>query len=126
MREDSVIIFLDDDPTRAALQFQRMNKHDQERTFWVQTVKETVDMFKDYRERLDIVSLGYDLNDKKYNHPSREDSGMEVIRWLEKQYSASYSHVRFIIHSWNLSMGIKMAARLREKGYKVILVPFGS
>lgn len=124
MGEDSIIVFLESDPQRAALQFQRMNQQDQNRTFWVSTVPEVIDMLENYRERLDIVSLAYNLNDLEYNHPSREDCGMEVIRWLERS-SSDYSHVRFIVHTWDRA-GVKMANRLRTHGYKVIHVAFGS
>ena len=126
MREDSVIVFLDGDPLRAALQFQRMNKQDQERTFWVQTVPETIDMFENYRERLDIVSLDHDLGRECFVHPSREDCGTEIVRWLEKQPSELYSHVRFIVHAWNIPAGFRMTQRLRKKGYNVTPIPFGS
>lgn len=125
MREDSIIVFLEDDPKRAALNFQRMNKKDQQRTFWVKTVVETIDLLKDYRERLDIVSLGYDLSGEGYSHPASETCGMEVIRWLEKQNPLKYSHVYFIIHTWNIFIGKKMMYRLKEKGYKAVQIPFG-
>lgn len=126
MREDSVIVFLDDDPNRAALQFQRMTNDDKSRTFWVQNVAETIDMLKRYRERLDIVSLDHDLGGETYVHTGREDCGMEIVRWLEKQDAKRYSHVRFIVHSWNIPAGMKMTKRLQDKGYRVVRVPFGS
>ena len=128
MREapnDKIIVFLDDDPSRAALQFKRMNKEDQHRTFWVQTVKDTLNLLRDYRLRLDIVSLGYGLNGNSPIHPASDKCGMEVVRWLEKQPSSLYSHTRFIIHTWNIKAGVKMTQRLRAKGYKVLNVPFG-
>ena len=126
MREDSIIVFVEGDPARAALQFHRMTPREQERTFWVRTVTDAIDMLLNYRERLDIVSLEYDLNDLGYNHPSREDCGMEVVRWLERRCSDSYSHVRFVIHTWNSAAGEKMTRRLRDKGYRVVRAPFGA
>jgi hypothetical protein len=126
MGEDSVIVFLDDDANRTAVLYQRMAKKDQERTFWVQTADETLDMLKRYRERLDIVSLDHDLGGETYVHTGREDCGMEVVRWLEKQEAAQYAHVRFVIHSWNIPAGQKMTARLRACGYRVIQSPFGT
>ncbi len=125
MREDSIIVFVEGDPTRAALQFQRMKPADQNRTFWVKTVLEAIDMLKNYRERLDIVSMGYNLNGEEYNHPSREDCGLEIVRFLEKADPETYAQVRFVIHSWDAA-GVKMADRLRKKGYLVIRAPFGS
>jgi hypothetical protein len=125
MREDSVIVFLEGSSSRAALQFSRMTEQNKARTFWVKTVPEALDMLTRYKSRLDIVSLGYNLNDEEYNHPAREDTGLEVIRWLEKQDSKQYSHVKFIVHSHS-QFATKMASRLRIKGYRVIRVPFGS
>lgn len=126
MREDSIIVFLDDDPNRAAVQFQRMKPEDQIRTFWVTTVDETIETLKNYRERLDIVSLDHDLGGDHYVHTAREDCGTEIVRWLEKQDSSLYAHVRFIVHSWNMPAGIRMTQRLQDKGYRVIHKPFGS
>jgi hypothetical protein len=127
LKQDKIIVFLDDDPNRAALQFQRMNEIDKQRTFWVQTVRETLDILKDYRDRLDIVSLGYNLNGGVCPaHPASEECGLEVIRWLERCNSADFEHVRFIVHTWNSTAGVKMVRRLREKGYRAIRVPFGS
>ena len=125
MWEDRVIVFLEDDPARAALAFQRMKQSDQGRTFWVQTVEETIDILKEYRERLDIVSLSHDLGDQKFVYSGRDDCGMEVVRWLEKQHLEDFAHVRFIVHTWNLPAGVVMARRLRVRGYRVIRAPFG-
>ena len=61
MREDSVIMFLDDDPHRAVLMFQRMNEQDRSRTFWVETAQEAIDTLRDYKERLEYVFLDHDL-----------------------------------------------------------------
>ena len=126
MREDSVHLFLDDDPNRAATLYQRMTPIDRKRTIWVTTVEQTIQTLGDYRERLDIVSLDHDLGGEMYVHSGRDDSGMEVIRWLERQPSSNYKHVRFVIHSWNIPAGRRMAARLMSAGYNVIQVPFGS
>lgn len=118
-------MFVEGNPQRAALQFQRMTPEDQNRTFWVKTVPEAIDMLENYRERLDIFSMAYNLNGEEYNHPSREDCGLEIVRWLEKQPSSPYSHVRFIVHSWDRA-GVKMTTRLRTRGYRVMNVAFGS
>lgn len=125
MGEDTIIVFLEDDCNRAALKFQRMSKKDQERTFWVRTVKEAIEILRDYRERLDIVYLDYDLTGEGYDNTSREDCGMEVVRWLEVQQVSDYLHVDFIIHTWNIPAGKKMVSRLTAKGYNAIQKPFG-
>lgn len=126
MGDDTIILFLEGSASRAALLFQRMKPDDQKRTFWVQTVPEAIEVLQRYRDRLDIVSLCYDLNGVRYSHPAREDCGLEVVRWLESVDPGQYSHVRFIVHTWNPHAGRKMDRRLRAKGYRVIRVPFGS
>lgn len=123
--DDKIIVFLDDDSTRAAVAFRRMSEYDQQRTFWVSTVSETLDMLENYRERLDIVSLEHDLGGNTFVNSARDDCGMEIVRWLEKQNPENYSHARFIIHTWNLKAGQKMASRLYKAGYRVMNMPFG-
>lgn len=125
MDDDYVIVFLDDDPNRAAVLNQRMLARDVEHTIWVHNVEETLDLLINYRERLRYVSLDHDLGSETYVHSGREDCGMEVIRWLEKQSPLDYKDVVFVIHSWNIPAARKMAVRLIDKGYRVLQVPFG-
>jgi hypothetical protein len=125
MREDSVIMFLDDDPHRAALMFNRMNEQDRSRTFWVKTAQEAIDMLRDYRERLEYVFLDHDLGGETHVYSGREDCGMEVIRYLEHQNPTDFD-CTFIIHSWNIDAAIKMTERLVAKGYTATQQPFGS
>lgn len=122
---DYVIVFLDDDENRAALLYNRMNHDDQQRTFWSKTVEEALEILTNYRERLKYLSLEHDLDSIEYMHSGSERSGMEVVRWLEKKDSKDYKHAVFIVHTHNTSAGIKMTMRLRNKGYKVLYVPFG-
>ena len=122
---DQVLVFLDDSAELAARHYERLSEEDRSRTFWVQTVEETIDMLKNYRERLEIVSLDHDLNGETYVHSGREDCGMEVVRWLEKRNPADYAHVQFIVHSWNENSGPRMVSRLQKAGYKAELSPFG-
>lgn len=124
--EDLINIFLDDDQNRAALLHQRMPAKELQRTFWVKNVEETLDLLINYRERLQYVSLDHDLGGESYVHPGREDCGMEVVRWLERQDPKQYDHVAFIIHSHNEHSGKKMAVRLIMAGYRVLYAPFGT
>lgn len=125
MREDSIILFLDDDPQRAALMFNRMKDEDRSRTFWVETVREAIDVLKDYRDRLEFVFLDHDLGGITNMYSGREDCGMEVVRYLEHQDASSFN-CRFIIHSWNIDAGVKMTERLVAKGYQATHKPFGT
>ena len=126
MGGEKVIIFLDKDPARAALQYQRMKPEDQNRTVWIRTAREVISVIKEYQGNIDIISLGYDLTDLEYNHPGRTDCGLEVVRFLEKENPKDYEDVRFIIHSWNYDGSKKMACRLMSAGYNVLKHPFGS
>lgn len=122
---DKVILFLDDDPHRAALMYQRMNQEDRRRTIWVTTAQEAIDVLRDYRKRLIYVFLDHDLGGETYQHSGREDCGMEVIRYLEKQDISAFDSCKFIVHSWNIYAAKKMTDRLKACGYKVTMQPFG-
>lgn len=124
MREDGVILFLDDNPNRAALMYQRMTHEQQQHTFWVTTAEEAIDVLKNYRARLELVFLDHDLGGRTYVHSAREDCGMEVVRFLEKQDPKTYT-CDFIVHSWNIDAAVKMASRLNAHGYKAKQTPFG-
>ena len=125
MSNDAVILFLDDSPERAALMYQRMTPEDQCRTIWTKTAEEAIDVLERYSERLDLIYLDHDLEGETYVHSGREDCGMEVIRFLEKQPVERYKGCRFIVHSWNISAALKMVERLKAKGYSVTQKPFG-
>lgn len=123
---DKILVFLDDSPEIAATHCQRLTETDRARTFWVQTVDETIGMLKDYRDRLEVVSLDHDLCGEAYVHSGREDCGMEVVRWLERQFDpVDYDHVKFIVHSHNENSGPRMVERLRKAGYHAYYSPFG-
>jgi len=123
--DDKVLVFLDGSAERAAVHCQRMSEEDRSRTFWVRTVNETLEILDNYRERLEVVSLEHDLGEESYVHSGSPDSGMEVVRWLEKHHPLEYAHVRFIVHSWNEIAGVKMVRRLTTAGFRVEYKPFG-
>ena len=125
MREDSVIMFLDDDPHRAVLMFNRMNEQDRSRTFWVKTAQEAIDMLREYKERIEYAFLDHDLGGETNMYSGREDCGMEVIRYLEQQDPNDFD-CKFIVHSWNIDAAIKMTERLVAKGYYATQQTFGS
>lgn len=121
-----VILFLDDDPARAALAYKRLPAKVRDNVFWTQTVEETIDILKNYAERLFSVHLDHDLGGDHYVHSAREDCGMEVVRWLEKQDPKKFEGCTFVLHSWNIPASIKMTERLKKAGYRrVQRVPFG-
>jgi hypothetical protein len=115
---------MDDDSHRAALMYQRMTPADQRRTIWVTTAQEAIGVLRDYRLRLEHVFLDHDLGGRTYVHSGREDCGMEVVRFLEKQDAAAYD-CDFVVHSWNIPAGKKMTERLNKHGYRAVHHPFG-
>ena len=128
-----MILFLDDDPNRAALAYQRMTKDQKERTIWCKTVQETITTLWDYRNELELVMLDHDLNGETYVNIKRDDCGMEVVRFLErlsrreqKEFKKFRENVKFIIHSHNTYAGPRMVERLQAIGLVTVLHPFGT
>lgn len=121
-----MILFLDDDPNRAALAHQRWSKERRENTIWCTTAEEAILTLRDYE--LDEVHLDHDLGGRTYVNSLREDCGMEVVRWIECRSSderEKWSKTRFVIHSWNAPASIEMLQRLQKLGLKVQRIPFG-
>jgi len=128
-----MILFLDDNPNRAAVAYQRMLPSVRDRVIWCQTAEEAIKTLEDYRTVLELVMLDHDLGGEEFVNSKREDCGMEIIRFLEK-----YSHqepekfetfidIKFIIHSWNKPAGLIMGERLQKLGIKYVKYqPFGS
>ena len=120
-----MILFLDDDVNRACLASQRMNDEERGKTHWCQTAEETIQTLDQYGDEIEIVSLDHDLGGTQYQDSRAENCGMEVVRWLEKQ-SSRFQDTKFIVHSWNIPAGRRMASRLAQAGYCVVHRPFGS
>ena len=124
-----MILFMDDDPARAALAYQRMKPEDRDRTIWCRTAKEAIITLKDYKNSLTAVMLDHDLEGESFVNSKRDDCGMEVVRVLEKMNKENslenLTKVKFIVHTWNIEAGLIMEKRLREIGLKVIFIPFG-
>jgi hypothetical protein len=123
---DQVILFLDDNAHRAALAYQRMPEEERDCTIWVTTAEQAIDVLKNYKSRLIKVYLDHDLGGKTFVDSRREDTGMECVRFLERQNHNDYKNVKFVVHSWNIYAGNKMCERLKIKGYNVVYIPFGS
>lgn len=126
-----MILFLDDDPHRAVLAYNRMSEGDRSNTIWCTTAEETIITLWDYRDQLSRVHLDHDLGGKQYVNTKRDDCGMEVVRYLEKIYRnkpdefAKLKDTEFIIHTWNAHAGPIMVDRLKKLGLTVRYVPFG-
>lgn len=126
MPDDGVIIFLDDDPFRAALAYQRMPKEVSRKVIWCKTAQEVISILEDeeYIKRLETIHLDHDL-EGVYQDPCEKNCGMEVVRFIETLDPKVLKHVRFNVHSWNNHQAIKMIQRLKKLGLRVEYNPFG-
>jgi len=122
------ILFLDDSPERAALAYQRMTPEDANHTIWCKSAEEAISVLKDYATRLKKVYLDHDLGGEGEEvpmHSGNENSGMEVVRYLEKIEPATFYGCLFIVHSYNSFAGPRMSERLTHAGYSSKYEPFG-
>lgn len=126
-----MILFLDKDPQRAVMAFNRMNKEDQSNTIWCRTAQEAILTFWDYRDVLTEARLEHDLGDEQYANTRSEECGMEVVRFLERksieesEEFEKLKRIKIVIHSWNEHAAPIMEDRLRKIGLNVKLKPFG-
>ncbi len=112
------LLFLDDDPGRAEVFL-----HEHPQAIWVKTAPECVAKLE---EPWDEVHLDHDLGGEQFVDDSREDCGMEVVRWLCLFSRPHLKKTRFLIHSHNPSAATMMAMQMMMNGYRVEVRPFGS
>jgi hypothetical protein len=124
--ERDLTLFMDDDPKRAALAYQRMPEDELPATVWCKTAAETIDVLKDYAERLKKIYLDHDLEGQIYMPSRSEFSGMEVVRWFEKQDRKRFDGCKIVVHSYNEYAANRMVERLEKAGYSVKYIPFGT
>lgn len=115
-------LFLDSSPERAALMYQRLPSPVRDETVWARTVKEARHVLRD-PNGLQFVSLEHDLND--HRHPLSPESGMEIVRFLERRDPRPFRSCLFVVHSWREDLSSHMRDRLERAGYRVVLRPFG-
>jgi hypothetical protein len=69
----------------------------------------------------DIVCLDHDLGGETFANSEREDTGMEVVRWVKFHMPLVR---RFIVHSMNPGGAANMVDGLMRCGYVVNALPF--
>lgn len=124
-----MILFLDNDPNRAAILYERMPLKVRDLTIWCKTAEEAIVTLTDYAGDLTLVYLDHSLGESEIGDTRSENSGMEVVRFLEKvpaDLKQKLNFCLFIVHTWDKVAGIKMAIRLKKAGYSVRYRPFGS
>lgn len=110
-------LFLDDDPTRAAVFIARYAD-----AVWVQTAPECVSQLG---ERWDEVHLDHDLGGEHFVDSGRDDCGMAVVRWLTEQPRRHLARTHFTVHSHNMVAAYEMLLRLQAAGFHARARPFG-
>ena len=108
------ILFLDDDPERTSAFLGAYPE--------AKCVETAEGCIKQLRYRWDIVCLDHDLGGEIYVDSSREDCGMEVVRWVRKHQPLVDN---FVVHTYNTGAAQIMVKELRASGYRVIRLPFG-
>lgn len=112
------ILFLDDDPARAAA---FLNQHPD--ASWVETVDDCIAAL---REPWDEVHLDHDLSGEHFVDHDRDDCGMEVVRWLCDEPHPHLDATSFVIHTHNPNAALAMVFQLQSMGYRVQERPFGA
>ena len=112
------LLFLDDDPGRAA-QFLTRNPQ----ALWVKTAAECLDRLA---EPWDEIHLDHDLGGEKFVSLERSDCGMAVVRRLADEPHPHLATTRFVIHTHNLNAACVMVAHLQLLGYRVVARPFAT
>ncbi len=112
------VLFLDDDPKRAARFLASCPD-----AYWVQTAEECIERLG---QPWDEIHLDHDLGGEIFVDSNRPDCGMEVVRWLCAQdHGAHLKHADVFVHTHNLNAAGQMLGKLRAAGYNVVYRPFG-
>lgn len=113
-----LVLFLDDDPGRWEL-FKTSCPY---KAVLATTATACIRQLK-YR-KFDMVFLDHDLDNKIFVNPEDENTGSEVVRWLEA--NPIDEDTEFIVHTLNEPAGLNMVRTLRNLGYVAHYRPFGS
>ncbi len=89
---------------------------------WVKSVAECLPRLIETWEE---IHLDHDLEGQTLVDPKREDSGMEVIRWLCKEPRPHLRQTRFFVHTHNFVAGLLMVLQMHDSGYTAEFRPFG-
>jgi hypothetical protein len=114
------ILFLDDSAQRW------YNFQSKVPSAWrVATAEECIKTIKEW-PKIDWLFLDHDLGGETWVDTSREDCGMEVVRFLCEQIERVNSIHNIVVHSHNISAAEEMFNKLKDAGYNVKLVPFNN
>lgn len=111
----ATILFLDDDTNRSKSFAMRMIGH---RLTIVETASDCIEYIRQSllkNEPFDLICLDHDLGGKQFVNSKREDTGMEVVRWLCATPNSTKSPV--LVHSYNVPAAKIMVRELSNSGY---------
>ena len=103
-----------------------MTPHKRDRTIWAKNPEEAIQILREYRHRLALVFLSNDLNEFVHGDIRSEDSGAEIVRYLEKQNPEEFKDCGFILQDHDRKLGEKLTRRLERAGYRASHRPFGT
>lgn len=115
-----VVVFLDDNPNRTKL---FRSQHPYADT--CETSQACIGLLSKYMERNEDITylfLDHDLGGEIHVDSSREDTGMEVVRWMQENTPAVGT---VVVHSHNQPAAANMVSKLHSAGYHVVGLPFG-
>lgn len=103
------ILFLDDSAERIERAYEFFD--DDDLTVVVSARSAIQELFKG---AWDLVMLDHDLEGDVWVDSAREDCGMEVVRWIVRNFPKIGS---IVIHSWNTDAAPVMVEELMKAGY---------
>lgn len=113
------ILFLDDNESRLN---QAENALGGEELYLVRTAEHAIRLLSSLAP-WDLVMLDHDLGENYMQNSEDVDSGMEVVRYIERTLPEIKE---IIIHSWNAPAANEMRSRLARQRYNVDYRPFQS
>lgn len=119
------LLFVDDRWKRMKYALEKYDQHFGQGEFEVTlaaNVKETLRALA--RENFDFVGLDHDLRGCDFEDPDSPESGMEIIRYIERfGWPNGKPKPIFIVHSSNVFAAHQMVMRLDKLGFQVKYSP---
>jgi len=107
------VLFLDDNPNRI--------KNFRSRVPYATIVETAHDCIEQLNNDWDVVFLDHDLGGEIFVDPEQDNTGSEVIRWIEVNKPKIQ---KVIVHTCNHEVSDKMINDLIAAGYPATYIPF--
>ncbi len=103
------VLFLDDSTERIERAYEHFDSDD---LVVVVSASSAIDEIS--KGAFDLVMLDHDLGGETWVESGREDCGMEVVRWVVRNFPKIGC---VVVHSWNTVAAPVMVAELMKAGY---------